>query len=166
MSGSLDFTFRQGSLGSRILALTGIPSRSADLPATGRVQYTRSSFAGEAVVRAPNRAATSYGLTNSTVTLTVDFAARTIVSEIRVIGTPRQGGADILLATVSGTAGFDGQSNIRATAPDYPSVDKAIIAGAVFGPAAAEAGFLVNLGVLNRSTNNYLDIVMLGFGDR
>lgn len=161
-----DYTSKIGSLSTRILALTGIPTRTADLPTSGRAEYTRSNVAGEALIRQANRTPIYYGLSASTVTLVVDFSAKTITSTIRLVGTPRAGGPDVSLATITGTTGFDGRSNVTATAPDYPSTDKALLAGVVFGPAAAEAGFIVNLGVINRTTNAYLDVVALGFADR
>jgi hypothetical protein len=166
----VDVTSTQATLGDRVLALTGIPTRTADLPKSGRVQYTRSNIGGEALVRGTvpgnNKNPAIYSLSNSTLTLTVDFSARTIQFTISLVGTPKQGGPDVALSTISGSTGFEDRSVVSVVAPNYPSIDKAVIAGVLFGPAAAEAGFVLNFAAWNPSTARYLDVVALGFADR
>lgn len=126
------------------LLLTGVATRGADVPATGRVTFARTVVAGDAYVTASG-ATTAYSLDRSTLTLTVDFAAGTITGRMTLVGTPRNGGADVPLSTLDVTSDFSGRSSFTVVGGEFTPGAGSLLAGALFGPQANEAGLLFYL---------------------
>lgn len=129
---------------TRILGVAGVPTQSNDIPTQGSVTYRLGRLYGRAYIRA-NAVSTLYQLSHSTVTLTIDYAAQRITTQITFIGTP-QSGADVTLGTLSGSTSFQGTStSFIFSSTQFPQLLSAVATGALFGPQGAEAGLALSL---------------------
>jgi hypothetical protein len=152
--------------GFRIVSLTGIPTRVADIPASGTVSYTHTVLAGDAYVR-DHGVTTQYTLARSTMMISVDYSAKRVAAHIVLIGTPKAGGADVTFATIDGTTDFDGDTpSITYSSTLFPTKDILPIAGALFGPQGAEAGLIFSLTAFNSPAGTSLGLVAVGAGMR
>jgi len=100
--------------------------------------------AGDAYVTA-NGVTAAYSLDRSMLTLTIDFAAGMITGRMTLVGTPRDGGADVLLSTLDVASDFGGRSSFTVVGGEFTPSRGAVLSGALFGPQANEAGLLFYL---------------------
>jgi hypothetical protein len=124
-----------------VRATFGVPTRSTDKP-LGTATYKQVGFVGNAV-RKEGDIGVQYGLANSRLDLSVDFAAETLDMRLALIGTPVAGGADKALGTYVNT----GRDFALAGASLFGNLKRegqtelvGGYQGHFFGPQAAEYG--------------------------
>ncbi|QIG81297.1 transferrin-binding protein-like solute binding protein [Stakelama tenebrarum] len=155
--------------GSHILALTGIPTRTADLPTSGSYSYQGAAGVfGYAVVATGTGDFETYSLSNSTIRMTVNFGAETVSAHIVFVGTPESGGADIDLVTADVSANFDGSNARAALSGTFRNSNLPLaIGGVVFGSQAQEAGAILSLSAgSNETPARYMTLVAMGAAKR
>jgi hypothetical protein len=126
-----------------VRATFGVPTRTNDTP-LGKATYKQVGFVGNAV-RKEGDVGVQYGLANSLLDLSVDFAAETLQMRLALIGTPVGGGADTALGTYvsSGTdyGLLQGNANLNGILKREGQTE--VVGGyqgSFFGPQAAEYG--------------------------
>lgn len=151
---------------ARVLAVTGIPTLSSDVPTSGSVTFTRTLVAGTAYLTTTNPAnPTELVLSKSTLSLTIDFSRQIVTTRLVLVGTPLGGGTDIAIGTVSGTVTFSGvSSGLTYSSTNFVNSDQLIASGALFGPQGREVGLLASF--VFRGSGGLVQGVALGAGGR
>ncbi|WP_083836050.1 hypothetical protein [Sphingomonas elodea] len=143
---SFSLTTRNTPSGSQTqyLCVFGVPTQAADLPTSGTQSYTRIVVGGTAFTSSTGGTTRSYTLGKSRATLSADFAGRSVVLSIQLVGvqsaTVDPSATEVDLGTYTATVPLDVPQN-RFTG-SLVSSDRSslfsLLGGAFFGPQGSE----------------------------
>ena len=144
---------------SRIIAVTGVPTPTAEIPSTGTVNFSRTLVLGDAYVSTSGQV-TAYNLLPSTLSVSINYSTGRITFSLALSGIPTAGGAVVSLGTIAGTTDFGGSTaGVTATSANYPRTATLLIGAALFGTAGAEAGGMVVYRATSPDQRNVLNLI-------
>lgn len=147
---------------TRTIAVTGVPTPTADIPTSGTVTFSRTLVIGDAYTSSPsiNGPVTAYSLLPSTLTVSINYSTQRITFSLALSGVPTAGGAVVSLGTIAGTTDFAGSTTgITATSSNYPQTAELQIGAALFGTRGAEAGGIVVYRASSTDRRNVLNLI-------
>lgn len=149
---------------TRTVAVTGVPTPSADIPASGTGSFSGTVVVGDAYVQ-NNGQTTAYSLAPSMLSANINYTTRRITFILAVAGSSA-GGPTTPLVLITGTTDFDGKSPDVSYASDTPlQTTSFAIGAALFGAGAAEAGGVFVYRGVSADRRNIINLVGRFAGD-
>lgn len=152
-----------GSPAAQYACVFGVPTRSDDLP-TANVAYARGGLNGSATNYPASGSPESYAVTQSQVSVSVDWPANRLTVTIHMLGVLQTANgaasSSVDLGTYTGTATIDRTGSYGGQlASSDRSIRDASFAGWFFGPQASEAAFSIGFDSLDQATGRHIVFV-------